>query len=1060
MKYAGFQTFRFSWSFPVLFCLHYVLACLVVVGLTGVIHPVATNAVEKQPKPVMTIPVDRQIDETSVPGSTPDVSTGEFSVAMRWIPYGKGSKAGNAGTDNGMLFAWGSGYYSGFRAHQELGDYTICFELGRAKERSSVSARGSRPALPGVLHDLVCTYNGKVMIIYLDGQEVAHQDFDGGISPLAEPLRVGFNGAGIGSSRMYVDKLEYWNRALDASEVVARFKSHPAEARSKLDILAKYSSGPDALRLNVSPDIYQTVYAMPDLPPALHLQARTLLWRSLLKQGKFAKAGQPLVEDINDFVKTVTADGDHLTSEQLSRLGEFLVAAESVTHGLGPQTQGPSGLALLKKQYPVACQLFRQVKHFSAKMQSRSLALEAQINGRRTQKSQVLRKLADSPETLKIFLSPNGNDEASGTKDAPIASLARAFDIVGKQGRPASIEVADGTYFVDKVAQLAGTGSEAAGNVYVHAATGAKPVFTGLKTLSGFTKLTDESIIKRLHGDSAAHIVVCDLKKSGITDFGTLATRGAVSDHVNPWVDLYVDKRPMELARWPNAGDNELKTGEIIPGAKATDQYSDSGLFHYDFDRPDRWAQDNDIWVWGKWRYQWASLTTKITRIDKVNKTILLSVRDMKADMPYHFLNVLEELDCPGEFYLDRKTGMLYLYPPKGVGLADLNNKGIAQFPLFAGPFVRCEKTANVLFEGLTWSGSRGDGIVVASSEDICLSRCCIERVCGHAAMFLGGAWCSAIDCDFRCIGAGGLRLRGGQRDTLAPAGHSVVNCVICDFCRIDRNYGPAVHLSGVGMMVTHCLVYDSPYHAFRVDGNDIYIARNEVHSVIYEFDDQGGIDIWADPTYRGNVFNENFWHHIGNSLEIAGQAGIRLDDAISGTVMNGNVFYRSAGGHFGGIQIHGGKDNVASNNLFIHCKSAVSFSPWDSKRYVQFVTERMATSLEKYATATFQKVYPFLDTISENANRNFIMNNRAAGCPIFAQRALTKNVFVGNTLEETSGDPESVPGTISTPVELRHWIASHFDKNLDHIGLIKTEGRPSGRDNIEDRVSPFFFPQ
>ena len=31
----------------------------------------------------------------------------------------------------------------------------------------------------------------------------------------------------------------------------------------------------------------------------------------------------------------------------------------------------------------------------------------------------------------------------------------------------------------------------------------------------------------------------------------------------------------------------------------------------------------------------------------------------------YYFLNVLEELDRPGEWYLDRQTGMIYFWPPR-----------------------------------------------------------------------------------------------------------------------------------------------------------------------------------------------------------------------------------------------------------------------------------------------------------------------------------------------------------------------------------------------------------
>ena len=31
----------------------------------------------------------------------------------------------------------------------------------------------------------------------------------------------------------------------------------------------------------------------------------------------------------------------------------------------------------------------------------------------------------------------------------------------------------------------------------------------------------------------------------------------------------------------------------------------------------------------------------------------------------YYFLNVFEEIDVPGEWWIDKKTGLLYIYPPK-----------------------------------------------------------------------------------------------------------------------------------------------------------------------------------------------------------------------------------------------------------------------------------------------------------------------------------------------------------------------------------------------------------
>lgn len=55
------------------------------------------------------------------------------------------------------------------------------------------------------------------------------------------------------------------------------------------------------------------------------------------------------------------------------------------------------------------------------------------------------------------------------------------------------------------------------------------------------------------------------------------------------------------------------------------------------------------------------------------------------------------------------------------------------------------------------------------------------------------------------------------------------------------------------------------------------------------------------------------------------GQAAIRLDDAISGVLIYGNVFYRSSNGNFGAVQINSGCDNVIDNNVFAECRHGVS---------------------------------------------------------------------------------------------------------------------------------------
>jgi hypothetical protein len=318
------------------------------------------------------------------------------------------------------------------------------------------------------------------------------------------------------------------------------------------------------------------------------------------------------------------------------------------------------------------------------------------------------------------------------------------------------------------------------------------------------------------------------------------------------------------------------------------------------------------------------------------------------------------------------------------------------------------------------------------------------------------------LGCDIHTLGAGGVRASGGDRKSLTPGGHFVENCHIHDFSRVDRVYAPAVHLDGVGHSITHNLIHDSPHHAMRVEGYDHTIDLNEVHSVVYEFDDQAGIDMYGNPAYRGNVIRHNFWHHIGSGHHVAGQAGIRLDDFISSVLVYGNVFYRCAGGRFGGVQIHGGKDNIVDNNLFIDCKSAVSFSPWGESRWL----ERLATERTRNVIRTggvdisrppHSERWPDLATLSENPDRNYIWRNLAVNCGELTTRDRGVNELMDNHM--LAADPG-----FANPVERDFSLSADapvYDRfgfrpiPFDEIGLYNDSNRASWP--VEHDITPFF---
>jgi len=193
-----------------------------------------------------------------------------------------------------------------------------------------------------------------------------------------------------------------------------------------------------------------------------------------------------------------------------------------------------------------------------------------------------------------------------------------------------------------------------------------------------------------------------------------------------------------------------------------------------------------------------------------------------------------------------------------------------------------------------------------------------------------------------------------------------------------------------------------------RVEGNDHVIEYNEIFHVVLESDDQGGADMFGNPTYRGNVFRYNYWHHIGNwrgtgDQPKCGQAGIRLDDAICGTAIYGNLFERCSAGKlgFGGVQIHGGKDNVMENNVFCDCAAALSFSPWGAARWREYV--KNALDSPEIDRALYVERYPALARLAEDPDTNLVRSNLMVRCGEMLRRA-GKGVQASNNTETAEG--------------------------------------------------------
>ena len=593
---------------------------------------------------------------------------------------------------------------------------------------------------------------------------------------------------------------------------------------------------------------------------------------------------------------------------------------------------------------------------------------------------------------LTLYVSPQGRDAAPGTQTAPLATLAgardrlRALKGAGRLPRAgATVWIRGGTYFQRDTFTLTAKDDLSPAPVTYAAYPHETVRLTGGREVTGWRRVTDAAILDRLEPAARGHVLQADLRTQGITDFGEMTPRGFAKPVTPAGLELFFGGAPMTLARWPNAGQ-----WAHVAGA-AADQGADH--FSYEGDRPARWAKAEDAWVYGYWQFDWADSYTKITGVEAATHQIRTApAGDLMAYTPGHrwyALNLLEELDTSGEWYLDRGTGLLYFWPPSDI------KKGRPMVSL-TRDLVHLEGVSRVTLRGLTLEACRGDAITIRGGDHDLVDDCVI-RSAGNRGATISGATDSGLrGCEITGTGDGGVTLDGGDRKTLTPGRNFVENCRLHDYSRWDRTYRPGVGIDGVGNCIAHNLIYDAPHNAILLGGNDHLIEYNEIHHVCQQTGDAGAFYMGRDWTMRGNVIRFNYFHDLAPTQGVSGEPhevmAIYLDDTAAGTTVFGNLCIRASHG----VMIGGGRDNIIANNVFVDCKPAVSLDArgigWAAKYLVPGggwgMQERLAAV--PYDKAPYSTRYPHLaDVLQDNPDApkyDVIQHNIVFRCPDWLQ--------------------------------------------------------------------------
>ncbi len=516
-----------------------------------------------------------------------------------------------------------------------------------------------------------------------------------------------------------------------------------------------------------------------------------------------------------------------------------------------------------------------------------------------------------------FFVAPDGRDTNIGTRKEPFATLERARDSIRALRKESGLPKGGVTVWLrGGIHERTGafrltkedSGTKDASIAYRSYKDEQARLVGGRKIPPhAFKPVVDDILLDRFLPEVRKKVLNTDLKELGIRDFGKLTPRGFGRPSHTAHMELFYNARPMTLAQYPNDGFLEIAS---VPEADR---------FCYRGDRPTRWQTDKDVWVHGYWTHDWADSYVKVKKVEQRTRTIFTEephgVYGYREGRRFRFLNVLEELDTPGEWYLDRGEGRLYFLPPSPV------DKGETLVSMIEEPMVILTDVSHVRLIGLTLESGRHNGVYAKGGESCLFAGCTVRNVGRNGIMIEGGENHTVLSCDIHDTGEAAIRMNGGDRKTLEPSGHAARNNHLYRFSRWCRTYQPAVNLAGVGCTVSNNHIHDAPHCGILVDGNDHVVEFNDIHDICVDTSDVGAFYIGRDWSERGNTIRHNYFHHLGGRGRWGwGTQAVYLDDCASGTIVYGNVFFKAGRA----VAIGGGRDNVVENNIFVDCNPAV----------------------------------------------------------------------------------------------------------------------------------------
>jgi hypothetical protein len=539
-----------------------------------------------------------------------------------------------------------------------------------------------------------------------------------------------------------------------------------------------------------------------------------------------------------------------------------------------------------------------------------------------------------------VYVSIKGNDNNNGTLSHPFKTINKGLlKALAFNNKHVSIKIRKGVYQLDKTLEINSSRYN-------------------LRSLTLGPYANEKVII------TGSKVINLDWKpyKNGIMR-ATLVTNTSPDQ-------LYLNGRSLPMARYPNFDS----TARVYNGT-AEDAISEA--------RVKTWGKPAGGYIHALHEGEWGDFHYYITGKDADGKLMYRggwqNNRPAPMSKKYRYVeNIFEELDAPGEWFYDKESKTIFLYPPKGTDfkrslltistLTDLIHingsidKPVRNITISNITFTQSARSFMLVKEPLLrsdWRIYRGGAVLLNGTENATISACVFYELGGNAVFLSNYNKNDTIkDNHIFEIGANAIAFVGNPAAVRSPA-FSYESFVPWD--QMDYSTGPGnknypqycvatdnlIHKTGTIEKQSAGIEISMSYH-ITASYNTIYtvpraginisegtwgghvIAFNDVFNTVLETGDHGAFNSWG---------RDRYWRPERNIIDsiVAARPGIQFLDAIDPIIICNNRFQCDHGWDIdlddgssnyriynnvclsGGLKLREGYNRIVTNNILIN---------------------------------------------------------------------------------------------------------------------------------------------